>query len=144
STGVAYYDFIAGDPATAPGDGGLKSFSATVRFGGATDVNWQWNGAGDMKAFVMGSNLAGTDFVTAGPNRLLMVLRDPPGNRSYSFADQGSTVTSSTTYTGTLDNSTDAEVKNELGSTEVTFFGGRVGVGYINEFETKNELGLGI
>lgn len=144
STGVAYYDFIAGDPATAPGDGGLKSFSATVRFGGATDVNWQWYGADDMKAFVMGSNLAGTDFVTAGPNRLLMVLRDPPGNRSYSFAEQGSTVTSSTTYTGTIDNSTDAEIKNELGSTEVTFFGGLVGVGYISEIEAKNELGLGI
>ena len=144
STGVAFYDFVAGDPATAPGDGGLKSFSATVRFGGATDVNWKWYGADVMKAFVMGSKLAGTDFVTAGPNRLLMVLRDPPGSRSYSYAEQGSTVTSTTTYTATVDNSTSADVKTELGATEVTFIGGLVGVGYVSEIKQENELGLGI
>ena len=144
STGVAYYDFVAGDPATAPGDEGLKPFSATIRFGQQTDVNWEWFGAPTMKAFVLGSILTGTDFITAGPNRLLMVLRDPPGSRSYSYAEQGSTVKSSTTYTGTVDNVTDAEVKTELAATEVTFFGGMIGVGYINEIEADNELGLSI
>lgn len=141
SAGLAFYHFIAGDPeTTAPG---LKGFSATVRFGGATDVSWKWLGdAGGMKAFVTGSKQAGTDFVTAGPNRLLMVLRDPPGNRSYSFAERGSTVTSSTAYSGTVDNETDLKVLASMGQQIKTFAG--IGVGYISEIDNDNELGVGV
>src|SRR3546814_10745097 len=83
STGTGYYTFLAGDPAiTAPG---LKSLSVTVRFGQATDLNWSWLGQPKLEGFVMGLKMTGTDFVTAGPDKLLDVLREPPGSRSYSF-----------------------------------------------------------
>ncbi|GAA4306070.1 hypothetical protein GCM10023143_11750 [Compostibacter hankyongensis] len=143
SSGTAYYDFVAGEPATAPGDQGLKHFSFVVRFGEATDVSWAWFGdESGMQAIVTGSKQTGTDFVTAGPNRMLMILRDPPGNQSYSFAEQGSTITSSTTYSGSVDNVSDVELLTLLGQKVVTFAG--VGAGFISENQTDNNAGASV
>lgn len=140
STGTGHYDFVAGDPVTiAPG---LKGFSATIRFGQATDVSWNWLGDEQMQVFVTGSKQEGTDFVTAGPNKLLMVLRDPPGSRSYSYAEQGSTISSTSTYTGSMDNTTDVDVLTHLGEKVITWEG--VGAGLIEEEETIADLGVGV
>ena len=136
STGVAYYDFIGGDPNIISG---LKDFSATVRFGQAADVSWKWFGSDPMKAFVIGSHQTGTDFVTAGPDRMLMVLRDPPGSRSYSFAENGSTITSSATYSGSVDNETDVTNITSLGLKNITWTG--FGAGVIVESDATNDDG---
>lgn len=48
-----------------------------------------------MKGFLIGQDpkTDGTDFVTAGPIRLLNILRDPPGSTSYSWWESGQTIT---------------------------------------------------
>lgn len=138
SSGTAGYTFVAGDPATIPP--GLKSFAATIRFGQAIDVSWDWLGQGPMNALVTGSRQTGTDFVTAGPDKLLLVLRDPPGNRSYSFAEQGTTITSSTTYSASVDNVNDATVVSHLGPKITTWQG--VGAGTEEEDKVIADLGL--
>ena len=81
SKGMASYQFTAGDPSLVTQ--GIKDFTATVRFGQATNINWSWLGNPQLKVYVMGGKLTGTDFVTAGPDKMLMVLRDPPGAKSY-------------------------------------------------------------
>src|SRR3546814_6901331 len=121
STGTGYYTFLAGDPAiTAPG---LKSLSVTVRFGQATDLNWSWLGQPKLEGFVMGLKMTGTDFVTAGPDKLLAVLRDPPGSRSYSFIEEGSTFRSSSAYKTSVDQAATEAAIALMGSSEPAFTG---------------------
>ena len=66
-----------------------------------------------MKVFVMGGKLTGTDFVTAGPDKLLMVLRDPPGANSFSYAEKGSTISHTTSYSGSVDQCRRSRPKNK-------------------------------
>ena len=126
--GTADYLFTVGDPNLATQ--GIKSLSASIRFGEATNINWKWNGNPQLQVYVMGGKLTGTDFVTAGPDHILMVLRDPPGSKSFSFAESGSTISKKTTYSGSFDNVGDVEITQQLGTELVTFTG--LGVGTIN------------
>ena len=127
--GMAEYKFVAGDPSLATQ--GIKDFSTNIRFGEALNINWKWFGDPQLKVFVMGGKLTGTDFVTAGPDKLLMVLRDPPGAKSFSYAENGSTITSSTSYSGSVDQVGDLELKTKVGAELVTWTG--VGVGTIQD-----------
>ncbi|MGH2643745.1 MAG: hypothetical protein ACRDE2_07355, partial [Chitinophagaceae bacterium] len=139
STGTGYYNFVAGDPEIqAPGTKGL---AISVKFGQATNVNWNWLGNQQMLAYILGGKLSGTDFVTAGPNKLLMVLRDPPGNNSYSSVQSGSTITSSSTYTGTVDQTGDETLVTKIGTKLVTFTG--LGAGVINSVVATNGITVG-
>ena len=138
STGTGYYAFTAGLPAIlAPG---LKDFSASLAYGAASTISWSWLGNPKMQVFDLGEKLSGTDFVTAGPNRIMMVLRDPPGNRSYSFAEEGSSISSITSYTATFDNVNDASAVAHLGSDIITWAG--VGAGTIQEINVTADAGL--
>lgn len=138
-TGKANYDFSGGDPELTQG---LKNFAASIRFGQATNVNWNWLGDPQLKGYLIGGKLTGTDFVTAGPDKLLAVLRDPPGSRSYTYMESGSTISSSNTYSGAFDQQGDETLVQKLGAELVTFTG--VGVGTINSAVTSNGIGLGI
>ena len=47
----------------------------------------------------------GKDFVTQGPTEAVLVLRDPPGSLSYAYAEEGLTISNSSTVTsGTASN----------------------------------------
>jgi hypothetical protein len=139
SKGTVYYSFTAGDPEIqAPG---TKDLAVSVKFGQATNVNWNWLGNPQLQAFVMGGKLSGTDFVTAGPNKILMVLRDPPGNNSYSYVNSGSTISSSSTYTGSVDQTGDETLITKIGTKLVTFTG--IGVGTINSVVATNGITVG-
>ncbi len=54
--------------------------------------------------YTLGYWSTGIDFVTAGPNKVLTVLRDPPGSNSYAYLEKGVTFTESSTYTGSVEN----------------------------------------
>lgn len=81
SLGKGTYEFIAGFPRTkAPYTLGLSmSFKAG-------DVNYSWEASGfddnKFKGIILGQRPYGSNFVTAGPDKLVMVLRDPPGSHS--------------------------------------------------------------
>lgn len=72
SLGHAEYTFMAGFPnITEPYTLGLNM---------VFDVNGaqkQWSGNGTFKAIVLGELPSGNNFVTSGPDKVLMVLRDP-------------------------------------------------------------------
>jgi len=138
--GFGLYNFTAGDPDLA--SGGVKDFAATIRFGQATNVTWQWNGQGKMSAYVMGGKLTGTDFVTAGPDKVLFVLRDPPGSKSFSFAEKGSVIKTSSKYKGTIKNAGEYELTHKLATELITFTG--VGVGTINTAVAATGYSLGL
>lgn len=48
---------------------------------------------GDTEVYLFGSESYGNDFFTFGPQVVDMILRDPAGDASYSFIEEGSTVT---------------------------------------------------
>lgn len=68
----------------------------------STTINWKggFDGKGNTKAIVIGAKTLGSDFVTNGPDKVLFVLRDPPGSNSYAYLEKGVTVTSTSTYEG--------------------------------------------
>lgn len=101
---------------------------------------------------VMGATqVPGSDFVTAGPNLVDFVLRDPPGSNSYATLSEGSTISATHSFSsvGSGENSVGAKVTlgavNEVGvggagfltmtTTEMT---NEASVGVTNEWELEN------
>lgn len=107
SLGYVEYTFYAGNPVL---DANGLNISAKVTIGGnsgSTQVSFPWNPPSHFasgRAFVIGGKNTGTSFVTGGPDRILTVLRDPPGSNSYSFLEKGVTFESISEYTGSLMN----------------------------------------
>lgn len=103
SDGVSYYTFKAGNPELTSA---TRSISATVTYGSdsnPTSIDWIQpftNG----NAIVLGMQRTGTDFVTAGPDKVLTILRDPPGSNSYSYLEKGVSFEESSVYTGSFKN----------------------------------------
>lgn len=81
--GIQKWDWTAGAPnIIAPY---TRNLSASFERHGRTYV---WN---DLNAMVLGELSQGNNFVTEGPDRPLMVLRDPPGAKSKSTWKTGTT-----------------------------------------------------
>lgn len=89
----------------------------------------------------LGANSRGTDFITAGPDKVLMVLRDPPGSKSYSYIEEGTTVKESTSTSVAIAQVGNEDLKQQLGAKLVTFTG--VGVGTINSAESSTGFSVG-
>lgn len=118
SVGHADYVFDAGFPrVSAPH---TLTMSASFKVGGQ-DYPWQPEGTADgtFRGIVLGNRTYGSNFVTAGPDRVIMVLRDPPGSKSSSSWSKGTTI--STTHESKrvlteqqgLETSTDCGFKTE-------------------------------
>lgn len=111
--GLAEYNFIAGQP-TVLQDANFpyRNFSGVFNItykSGKGSVEWQPYDKPDelnfeypgnqlhpddkyFRGYVLGVNpIEGSDFITEGPQMVDMILRDPPGNGSYSFLEKGST-----------------------------------------------------
>ena len=129
STGFGSYQFRVGEPEFTTA---TSSMSAKITYGKSdskTSIDWDCPFAVTQgmdkvnKVFVVGQHIKGTDFVTAGPNKVLTVLRDPPGSNSYSYLEKGVTFSSSSKYTGSIENEgTDSGVQ-EIG-TDITILSG--------------------
>lgn len=143
TTGMASYDFYGGDPDFV--SGGIKDFSATLTYGSGSFVNWSWLSNPQMKAYVTGDVKVGKDFVTAGPNITLMVLRDPPGNKSYSFAQKGTTISTTTTHSVQWNQAGDQKANATFGAKVATFEGAGIGAfaGTITAAKSLFTAGLG-
>ena len=88
SLGCGTYEFTVGYPnIQAPYTRGL-----TITYGDEGN-EMSWSGNSTFKAFILGSLPMGNNFVTQGPDEILMVLRDPPGTGSSATWTQGTTVT---------------------------------------------------
>ena len=127
--GKATYSWIAGMPNIV--EPYTRTISITYDIG---DRTYQWSGSG-MDGVVLGSLPTGNNFVTAGPDVVDMILRDPPG--SGSSAEWTSGTISSFTRAKMGMESVEAHVKTTamLGSYAESATG--FGVYMINTLESK-------
>ena len=131
SLGHALYVFQTGDPNISSAE---KSISARVTIGsGGTQTSFPWNLPDNFEgglAYVLGGSPTGTNFVTGGPDRMLTVLRDPPGSASYSYLESGTTITKTSTYTGGVSN--EGQEGTTVGSAAAVYQWHGVGSGVMN------------
>lgn len=137
SVGCAKYVFTAGLPnLQAP-------YHRTMAFSYNIDgTELQWKGNGNFKAIVAGMLPQGNDFVTEGPDKPLMILRDPPGTASSATWAKGSSSSKVSTYSNSVNAGAGLNTTTKFGVKLATFVG--LGVGVINEAETKLELDVGL
>lgn len=138
SVGVALYNFQVREPELTSA---IRAVSAKIYYGNSenrTSINW--NGA--FTGIILGAVQTGRDFVTGGPDKVLMVLRDPPGSNSYSFLEKGISIKESSQYRGSVKNTGSESLKLDLGTELITFTG--IGVGTIQSVVTKSGNTLGI
>ena len=92
-----------------------------------------WDGNESFKVIVLGGLPTGVNFVTQGPDKVLMVLRDPPGSNSKTTWNKGKTITNTHTYTSSFSDQNEVKVVTRLG---VTVDEG-VGTGFMIISQTK-------
>ena len=136
--GEAVYTWKAGYPnITAPYS---RNISMTYEIGGKVN-EWTINGNNFIEGVILGSIPTGSNFVTAGPDKLLMILRDPPGSNSSAEWSSGTVTTKEKTIGHKWASETTIKDSWEFGVKAVTFHG--IGTGAITSTETKDEVTVG-
>lgn len=136
--GEAVYTWKAGYPnITAPYS---RNISMTYEIGGKVN-EWTIGDKNFMEGVILGSIPTGSNFVTAGPDKLLMILRDPPGSNSSAEWSSGTVTTKEKTIGHKWTSETTIKDTWEFGVNAVTFHG--IGTGIITSTETKDEFTAG-
>lgn len=94
SLGCGTYKWRAGMPNII--EPFTRTLTATYPVDGVVK-NWQGNG---FQGVILGELTSGNNFVTSGPDEVLMILRDPAGSASSAFIDEGYTNTVTKTRGG--------------------------------------------
>ncbi len=115
------YEMIVGRPNFL--DGGAHPYQKELQITGS-DVNGR-EATGEFWAYVEGHQTVGNTFITTAPNRPLFILRDPPGDKSYSEITRE--------YTLTYKNSFGAKFEEDKEFEDVAYGG-------IDEFEGEGIL----
>lgn len=137
SLGCANYQFSAGLPNLQ------EPYTRTMAFSYDIDgTELQWDGNSTFQAIVVGMLPKGNNFVTEGPDKPLMILRDPPGSSSTATYAVGKSHSKVSTYTNSVNAGASVNTTTKFGVKLATFVG--LGVGVINEAETKLELDVGL
>ncbi|MCQ2206302.1 MAG: hypothetical protein MJZ43_05955, partial [Bacteroidaceae bacterium] len=113
--GYGEYYFVAGFPNLA--EPYTWPFSAVLRH---DDDTYEWDEGTLSQAVVIGNKPFGNNFLLSAPDKMEMVLRDPPGSKSFATWEKGSSTTKYTTYThrGYTDNKLTVSIKRGI-NTEV-------------------------
>ncbi|MDL2241965.1 hypothetical protein LJB91_03565, partial [Bacteroidales bacterium OttesenSCG-928-L03] len=136
-TGKANYTFLAGAPDLTTGQ---HAFSATVQIG---SKGYYWDKEeNSITAWHLGDKTTGTDFKTHGPNEISVILRDPPGSLSYSYIEQGTTITTNTTNEITNGLRQALDLTTFVGGSITSFVG--MGGGVITEVELTLDVSAGL
>lgn len=145
SNGYAEWTFQVNNPEMTSA---VRSASIDMTYttsGGTTSTSINWTGGftgnGESKAIVVGAKAMGADFITQGPDKVLFVLRDPPGSNSYSYLEKGVSITTTSTYDGSVSNEGTLNNEAKVGANTITFAG--LGAGVIYENDIKNEYSFG-
>lgn len=138
SLGTATYRFIAGYPnIQEPYTLGLN-----IRYE-ANGENLGWSGNGTFKAVVLGALPSGNNFVTSGPDKVLMVLRDPPGSNSQAFYEKGTMISETNNDGGSFITSNEITTLTKLGVQYGTIQG-TPGFGVITDLKANVDLEVGL
>ena len=136
STGVAYWNFKGAKVDLTSASANLNVKATVGNSDNATSISWVSPFNKDNLFITRGTVSKGNDFVTAGPDKLLAVLRDPPGSNSYSYLEKGTTFTETSSFTGTMTIDGEETLVTDVGYDLITFTG--VGVGTINQLEQSS------
>ena len=136
--GEAKYRWQAGNAnITAPY---TRTLSITYEIDGKVNT-WYYDGdQPQMEAIILGTLPTGTNFVTQGPDQVLMVLRDPPGSGSSAEWSSGTVSVYEKVDTHTQSNEGSLNVTTSLGG-DVTLVTG-VGVAYEQQTSTSDDLNV--
>jgi len=113
------------------------------------DKGYTWTGVNTPNALtgvVVGALPTGSNFVTAGPDKVEMIIRDPAGSASSAFWETGQSVTQTETQTITVNNSTETMTHTEFGVELTSLMAAGVGVimGVIETNSNKVTLDVGV
>ena len=134
--GKATYQFTAGFP--NPTGDYTRGISISYDNNG-TEVGWSQNET--FKVIVLGGLPEGNNFVTSGPDKVLMILRDPPGTSSSATWTRGSS--SSTTTINTTEFHSSTEIGTTIYAGVETATGAGIGFMVINDLESKINFDIG-
>ena len=134
--GKATYQFTAGFP--NPTGDYTRGISISYDNNG-TEVAWSQNET--FKVIVLGGLPEGNNFVTSGPDKVLMILRDPPGTSSSATWTRGSS--SSTTTINTTEFHSSTEIGTTIYAGVETATGAGIGFMVINDLESKINFDIG-
>ena len=134
--GQAVYQFRVGFPnIQAPYTRGLSiSYDNN-----GTEMSWSGNDI--FQAIILGGLPTGNNFVTQGPDEVLMVLRDPPGTNSQTTWTKGTSLITSNSYTNEFHSQFEIGSTIYAGVKEYTGAGGVFIV--INEVEAVANINIG-
>ena len=117
-----------------------RTLSITYEIGGKINT-WNFDDKDFMEGIILGSLPTGSNFVTQGPDQLIMVLRDPPGSGSNAEWTSGSVVARETAKGHCWSSENTVRATASSGG-DVTLVVG-TGVAYEQKTSTKNDYTLG-
>ena len=135
--GKAKYKWMAGLPNIA--EPYTRTLSISYDIDGRT---YQWNDGKALKGIILGDLPTGNNFLTAGPDKLLMILRDPPGTNSFAEWTSGSSTTTSTLRANTFTENFTTKFQHKFGLCTQTIIG-TPGAGDIIVADSKDDLTVG-
>lgn len=138
-----YTSFKVGLPNMNQNEPELTSYTKTMTITGTSgNFSFAWNGGDVYRAYVLGGvDAGGTNFITYGPEITQFILRDPPGDRSYTSLMEGSEYSSTQSYSFSAGSISDYDnvlmtgVKFEIG-------GGLAGPVFESEVQTDFNGGI--
>lgn len=138
SLGTANYLFTVGQPNIVE----PYTYNTNITFEDAQRTRvYSWEENGKCKGLIFGARTTGTNFVTEGPDKLLFVLRDPPGGQSSATWKSGESVTTTEVTTNENNRGTDITNVHYFGASFEVVSG--IGFATITETEGKNNITFG-
>jgi hypothetical protein len=149
NNGVAYYSFMCGSPNTATYTPSFLSYTKAMQINVTPEGQPTYSlspnatttvspGYGMYRAYIMGSLLDGTGFATVGPERVDMILRDPPGSGSSATWSSGTSVTTTEYISNGGGGSAGISTAFKVGVAQA------VGVGVIVELDATTSTAAGL
>ena len=136
SLGQADYQFTVGYPnIQEPYTRGLS-----ISYDNA-GTQMSWDGNANFKAIILGGLPTGNNFVTQGPDEIMMVLRDPPGTGSSATWSKGTTVTTMKSRTVEPHSNTSVNATIYAGVEQATAEG--IGFMVIQDLDSKVNISAG-
>jgi hypothetical protein len=130
--GEAFYTFVAGDPNTNAADLFKKSFEFN-----ASNFAEDGESPGFLQAdtiidvIITGSKVRPSNFVTVSPQIPTLILRDPPGDASYTEVEIGTELITSTLFFAKENNTVDGFAEIKVGTEFET------GIGFTTEVDIE-------
>ena len=106
------------------------------------ETTYEWAQNNKFSGIVTGGLSSGSNFITSGPDKVLYVLRDPPGTGSSAHIEKGQTITTSSKISTEYNSEYSANVTWKLGA-DVTSAAG-IGFAVITENSVKADITAGV